>query len=562
MDASQVSFLGKYRIEKKLGEGGMGCVFLATDAILDRKVAIKTINFKHDISIPDVEQNVKDRFLREARALAQLRHQNVVSIYDISVNMNIIYFVMEYVEGSTLADLIEQGYKFSDEEAESIIKQISNGLLAVHEKGYIHRDIKPSNILLTNDKIAKIADFGIVRQNDSNLTKGSGFVGTINYLSPEQLRGEKIDIRSDIFSLGALMYELMIGQPAFSGENMANIMYRIINDNPQHSLQSNICKNKHIIESIKICLDKDPNKRFQNIKQFLDFINQPLHDNASFESRDIGIFDERNKFLMHRIKSSPFSFSRNSFMLGMLTLGVSQFIISHKWFSDHSRTIRNETRNSTLTSLLTSSVLYILGLFAAVVFCYYLLTLEDYLATGTGIKLQGDHLKYIKLIYSSGALLLILGGAGVMYFLWKESSKVIRYNESNDSSYYQGATSTLSGEKFIGESFGYVFELFFDALVVSILIYQCIIVALDKGAELKFFDVDAYIIALACIFLPTALVNMLTMRIHKVILFSLMGWKMNRSYYIRYALNYVIYFLWVIALILYIKFPEVIMTFN
>ncbi|MBC7816492.1 MAG: protein kinase [Planctomycetaceae bacterium] len=217
--------LGKYVLKSRLGQGGMGIVYLATDTRLKRDVALKVLPKE----MASDEAAVK-RFLREARVAARLNHPNVVAVYDVDQQRGYCYLVMELVNGCTASELLAQG-PLSWAEATRLITEACRGLAAAHEAGLVHRDIKPSNIMRTNDGLVKLADFGLAKAaDDSNnaknpLTQSGTILGTPHYMSPEQCRGEPVDPRSDLYSLGATYFALLTGQTPFSDPNPLQVMF-------------------------------------------------------------------------------------------------------------------------------------------------------------------------------------------------------------------------------------------------------------------------------------------------------------------------------------------------
>jgi len=217
-----------YKVEKKLGEGGMGEVYLAEDTKLKRRVALKFLPAQY---ASDAE--FKERFKREAQAAAALNHPNIITIHEVAEYENKPYIAMEYVEGESLKDLIAQ----KDLHISKIIDiamQICQGLAKAHEAGIVHRDIKPQNILMDKDGRARIVDFGLARlKRDVMLTQTGSTLGTVAYMSPEQAQGKEVNHRSDIFSLGVVLYEMITGQLPFKGEHEAALVYSIVNENPE-----------------------------------------------------------------------------------------------------------------------------------------------------------------------------------------------------------------------------------------------------------------------------------------------------------------------------------------
>ena len=221
--------ISHYKILEKLGEGGMGEVYLAEDLKLERQVAIKFLP-QH---LTKDKDNV-ERFQREAKAAASLNHPNIVTIHDVIEEDDQICIVMEYVQGQSLRDIINTSSQFPIPNSTEIIIQIAEGLSQAHQSGIVHRDIKPENIIIDIDGRVKILDFGLAKlKGASKLTKESSTLGTVNYMSPEQIQGRDADHRSDIWSVGIVFYELLTGEPPFKGEYQSAVHYAIVNDEPQ-----------------------------------------------------------------------------------------------------------------------------------------------------------------------------------------------------------------------------------------------------------------------------------------------------------------------------------------
>ena len=251
----------QYNIIEKLGEGGMGVVYKARDTKLDRTVALKFLPEHLNASTED-----KARFTQEAKAASALNHPNVCTIHDIQEFDGRMFIVMEYVDGQTLR---ERMGTLSFKQAIEIGIQIADGLAAAHEKGIVHRDIKPENIMVRKDGIAQIMDFGLakLRGNVSRLTKEGSTIGTAGYMSPEQIQGQEADHRSDIFSMGAVLYEMITGQLPFKGIHETALAYEIVNVDaaPMSALKPEI---DPMLDAIVLeCLEKDPNERTQSVKQ-------------------------------------------------------------------------------------------------------------------------------------------------------------------------------------------------------------------------------------------------------------------------------------------------------
>jgi len=258
-----------YRILKKIGEGGMGVVYLAEDTKLKRQVAIKFL--PHHISDNSDERK---RFEIEAQAAAALNHPNISHIYAIEETDDEIFIVMEYIDGMELKEEVRSG-KIKIKRAVDIAIQIAEGLQVAHEKGIVHRDTKSSNIMITDKGKVKIMDFGLAKVGAGmQLTKEQSTLGTAAYMSPEQAKGEEVDQRSDIWSFGVVLYEMLTGELPFKGDYEQAVIYSILNEKPQTpaKLKSDISPE---FESIVFkCLEKQIQRRYQNMEEFiLDFQN-------------------------------------------------------------------------------------------------------------------------------------------------------------------------------------------------------------------------------------------------------------------------------------------------
>ncbi|MEY4231564.1 MAG: hypothetical protein RLZZ362_2413, partial [Actinomycetota bacterium] len=222
----------RYEIQNRIGRGGMADVFLARDVLLDRPVAIKVL-FPEYATDP----NFVERFRREAQSAANLNHPNIVSVYDWGKYSNTYYMAMEYVQGRTLADILKANGHVSSVQAAEIASEVAAALSFAHRNGVVHRDIKPANILIGGAGQVKVADFGIARAmnagTESNLTQVGSVMGTATYFSPEQAQGAQPDPRSDLYSLGIVLYEMVAGRPPFTGENPVGIAYKQVHDAPQ-----------------------------------------------------------------------------------------------------------------------------------------------------------------------------------------------------------------------------------------------------------------------------------------------------------------------------------------
>ncbi|MHC4598714.1 MAG: serine/threonine-protein kinase, partial [Planctomycetota bacterium] len=206
--------LGNFLIQEKVGAGGMGTVYRANQEGLERPVAVKILHGARR------SPTFLKRFLREAKSAAQISHPNVVQVYTAGVEDSVHYIAMEFLQGSSVGDLLDARRSFSESEVISIGKQAALGLQAAARRSLIHRDVKPDNLILDDDSVIKVADFGLAKdvESHSRLTEDKVTIGTIAYMSPEQIRGGELDLRSDIYALGATLFHLATGRPAFYGE--------------------------------------------------------------------------------------------------------------------------------------------------------------------------------------------------------------------------------------------------------------------------------------------------------------------------------------------------------
>jgi len=222
--------LGRYEIEKELGKGAMGVVYFGKDPKIGRTVAIKTLALSEEFEADEL-QDVKVRFFREAETAGRLNHPNIVSIYDAGEEHDLAYIAMEFLKGKDLVPYTRPGNLLPLPKVMNIIASVADALYYAHSQNVVHRDIKPANIMYDPETdTVKVTDFGIARITDSSKTKTGLVLGTPSFMSPEQLAGQKIEGRSDLFSLGASLYQLACGKLPFVGDSLAQLMYRIANE--------------------------------------------------------------------------------------------------------------------------------------------------------------------------------------------------------------------------------------------------------------------------------------------------------------------------------------------
>jgi len=257
--------ISHYRILEKLGEGGMGVVYKAEDTKLDRTVALKFLP-------PELTRDIeaKERFVQEAKSAAALDHPNICTIYEINeTEEGQTFMVMACYDGEPLDEKIESG-PLKIDEAVDIASQITQGLSKAHEKEIVHRDIKPANILMTGDGVVKILDFGLAKlRGKTKLTKEGTTLGTVSYMSPEQAKGEGVDHRSDIWSLGVVLYEMITGQRPFRGDYDQAVMYSILNEQPEPPTGIRTGVPQELERMVHKCLQKEPGERYQTTSDLL-----------------------------------------------------------------------------------------------------------------------------------------------------------------------------------------------------------------------------------------------------------------------------------------------------
>lgn len=267
--------IGHCTIQRKLGQGGMGAVYLAHHSGLNRSVAIKVL--PGDLaSSPEY----KERFFREARLAARLEHPNVVQVHDVGEEKGIHYISMQFIEGKSLDAILKERKKLSVNEALSITKRVAVALSAAAKLGIVHRDIKPHNILISKDGLVKVADFGLAKDEDSNrsISEPGVVMGTPYYMSPEQAKGEKVDHRGDIYSLGATLYHMLTGKRLFDGGSPVSIVMKQATEDPVPARELEPGLPEPVAALINRMLAKDPAKRFATADELvraLDALKQP-----------------------------------------------------------------------------------------------------------------------------------------------------------------------------------------------------------------------------------------------------------------------------------------------
>jgi serine/threonine-protein kinase len=264
-ESGRPSQFGRYEIIETLGQGAMGTVYKGLDPAIGRPVALKTIRFDR-LANPSEIDELKERFMNEAKAAGNFSHPNIVTIYDVGQDKRIQYIAMEYLEGHTLEQIIKRKLDFNYRIVAKIVSQVCLALDYAHERNVIHRDIKPANIMVLDGFKVKVMDFGIAHFESSEMTQTGIAMGTPNYISPEQLSGKKVTVSADIFSLGVVMYELLTGTKPFKGENISNLIMKILNNDPDKPSVMDSKIPPLLDHVVMKALEKDPVKRYQSAK--------------------------------------------------------------------------------------------------------------------------------------------------------------------------------------------------------------------------------------------------------------------------------------------------------
>jgi serine/threonine-protein kinase len=251
---------GRYELQELLGSGGMSSVYRAHDTLLERDVALKVLHEHHH-----EDEEFVERFRREARAVARLSHPNIVTVIDRGEDEGRQFIVFEYVEGQTLKDILEAG-PLDIRRALEVTIAVARGLAFAHEHGIVHRDVKPQNVLLNEDGQAKVTDFGIARSLDvEGMTQSGTVLGTSNYIAPEQATGRPVDVQTDVYSLGVVLFELLTGEAPFSGESFVAVAMQHVHEPAPRVLDRRRDVPTQVAHAVERALEKDPADRFQSM---------------------------------------------------------------------------------------------------------------------------------------------------------------------------------------------------------------------------------------------------------------------------------------------------------
>jgi len=269
-------YLGKYELRAVLGKGAMGTVYDGFDPLIARQVAIKTVR----LPAPDDHEALEElaRFRREAQAAGRLSHPNIVGVFDYGETPDLAYIVMEFVDGATLKHLTDKHERFELPEIVRLMTELMAGLQYSHDRGVVHRDIKPANIMLTKKGEVKIADFGIARIESSSMTQAGTMLGTPSYMSPEQFMGATVDARTDIYSSGVLLYQLLTGEKPFEG-GLTAIMHKVLNTDPPPPSALAVTVSPAFDAVVKKAMAKRPEDRFASASEFAGAVR------AAFEAK-------------------------------------------------------------------------------------------------------------------------------------------------------------------------------------------------------------------------------------------------------------------------------------
>jgi serine/threonine protein kinase len=286
---------GRYEILGELGRGAMGVVYRATDPVIGRAVAVKTIRLSEE-GTGLSRQELLSRFQTEARAAGLLTHPNIVVVYDAGEENGLFYITMELIEGKSLQALLDSGHSFPVPRVLRIMEQACGALQFAHERNIVHRDIKPANLMLTPDDTVKVTDFGTAKILQFGTVQQTQHVmGTPSYMSPEQVKGRPVDGRSDIFSLGVLLYEVLTGEKPFPGQTITTVIYKIVNEDPIPPRTLNPSIHPGLSDIVMRALAKDPEVRYQNCREMLeDLKNYRALGGADRNSPEATLISPRN----------------------------------------------------------------------------------------------------------------------------------------------------------------------------------------------------------------------------------------------------------------------------
>ena len=305
------TYLGRYEIVAKLGKGAMGTVYKAYDPLIERFVALKSINLK---ILSEKERDAyKARFYQEAKAAGRLNHPNIVTIHDLGESGDVAYIAMELMEGRELQVMLDSEKRLPVEDVLNIGAQVASGLYFAHKRGIVHRDIKPSNIMVQGDNLVKIADFGIAQiESSGSFTRTGMIIGSPLYMSPEQISSAPLDARSDIFSLGVVLYQLLTGRLPFNGQTPHTVMLQVLNKDPPKPSSENPEIPDELDQIVIKCLEKKPENRYRNASELADALrachNELLNEKSGLEHSFVSQvhFNHLKRMIIPGAISQPF----------------------------------------------------------------------------------------------------------------------------------------------------------------------------------------------------------------------------------------------------------------
>ena len=335
--------ISQYKIIEKLGEGGMGVVYKAKDTKLDRFVALKFL--PHNLNISDDE---RQRFVQEAKAAAAINHPNVCVIHDIQEQGDQLFIVMEFVQGKTLRDLVGATGPVAPTEALNYAIQIGEALQAAHEKGVVHRDIKSENIMVAAKNQIKVMDFGLAKLKGSlKLTKSSSTLGTLAYMSPEQINSSKVDARSDIFSFGVVLFEMLTGKMPFSGDYEAAIMYSILHEEPEPLQKHLPDAPSELVHILNRVLEKDPQDRYQSMSDLVSELRWLQKHAGGVSSKKTSALQSTDSVVTKEMLADVKARSKSKTgILAVGAIGIAALVALFIYFSDRPRNKTNPAHQS------------------------------------------------------------------------------------------------------------------------------------------------------------------------------------------------------------------------
>jgi serine/threonine-protein kinase len=301
---------GRYEIEELVGHGGMSSVYKARDSLLERHVALKILHEQYSS-----DEDFVERFKREARSVAQLQHPNIVTVIDRGEEDRRQYIVFEYIDGENLKECVVRKGRLEVREALEIAVEVARGLAFAHQSGIVHRDVKPQNVLLNGDGRAKVTDFGIARTVEMDgMTQTGTVLGTSNYIAPEQATGQRVDAHSDVYSLGAVLYELLAGDVPFPGESFVAVAMKHVHEPPPNLLDVRKDVPPRVAAAVDRALEKDPELRFPTMDAFAAELEACL---AELDRPEDG---DKTMVIPTRVRGPQRRVSRWPFAVGVLAL--------------------------------------------------------------------------------------------------------------------------------------------------------------------------------------------------------------------------------------------------